>query len=315
MVDYVSYWKQRADTPAKTILGWIGLYESTFYKWSRCYGKAYEHNGAIPRDHWLQDWERDAILRFHYEHPLDGYRRLTYLMLDADIVAASPATVYRVLSQADVLGRRHAAKTTSKGSGFHQPSGPHRHWHVDMAYLNICGTFYYMTTVLDGFSRAVVHWEIREQMTEQDVEIILQRAREKHPGETPRIITDNGPQFVSKDFKEFIRQSGMSHVRTSAYYPQSNGKLERYHRTAKQECIRPKTPLSLEDARRIMAEFVTTYNEQRLHSAIGYVTPADKLAGRAEAIQASRAAKLKAARQRRAEARGVSRKTDSACCP
>ncbi|MFH1108921.1 MAG: DDE-type integrase/transposase/recombinase [Planctomycetota bacterium] len=86
---------------------------------------------------------------------------------------------------------------------------------------------------------------------EPEVEIILQRAREKFPGVTPRIISDNGPQFIAKDFKEFIRICGMTHVRTSPYYPQSNGKLERWHRSIKGECIRPGTPPSLEDARRV----------------------------------------------------------------
>lgn len=278
------------------------MYESTFYKWVRSYGVAYEHNGAIPRDHWLQDWEKDAIIKFHFEHPLDGYRRLTYMMLDADIVAVAASTVYRVLSGAGLLGRK-TTKTKTKGQGFNQPSGPHRHWHVDVSYLNICGTFYYMTSVIDGYSRAVVHQEIREQMTEQDIETIIQRAREKHPGVTPRIITDNGPQFISNDFKQFIRISGMSHVRTSPYYPQSNGKIERYHRTIKSECIRPGTPLSLEDARRIVSGFVDNYNNSRLHSAIGYITPADMLAGRAKAIHASRDQKLADARTRRSESR------------
>ena len=81
----------------------------------------------------------------------------------------------------------------------------------------------------------LVHWELRESMTEQDVEIVLQRARECFPEETPRIITDNGPQFIAKDFKEFIRISGMTHVRTSPYYPQSNGKIERWHGSLKHE--------------------------------------------------------------------------------
>jgi len=93
-------------------------------------------------------------------------------------------------------------------------------------------------------------------MTEPEVETIIQRVREKYPGENPRIITDNGPQFIAKDFKEFIRLCGMTHVRTSPYYPQSNGKLERYHRTIKGECIRPGTPLSLEAARRLVARYV-----------------------------------------------------------
>jgi len=168
-----------------------------------------------------------------------------------------------------------------------------------VAYLNICGTFYYLCSLLDGFSRYVVHWEIRESMTEADVEIVLQRARERFPHARPRIISDNGPQFIARDFKEFIRLAGMTHVRTSPYYPQSNGKLERYHRTIKADAIRPKTPLNPDDARRVVANFVTHYNHVRLHSAIGYLTPADKLTGKAEAIRAARDAQLAAARAAR----------------
>jgi putative transposase len=111
------------------------------------------------------------------------------------------------------------------------PSRPHEHWHVDIAYLNIASTFYYLCSVLDGHSRSIVHWEIRESMPEPDVEIILQRAREKYPQEQPRIISDNGPRFIARDFKEFIRISGMCHVRTSPYYPRSSGKIERRHQS------------------------------------------------------------------------------------
>ncbi len=91
----------------------------------------------------------------------------------------------------------------------------------------------------------------------------------------------------------------MTHVKTSPYYPQSNGKIERWFKTLKGECIRAQTPLSLEDARRLVAEFVTYYNTVRLHSAIAYITPADKLAGRAEAIWAARREKLAVADARR----------------
>ena len=146
-------------------------------------------------------------------------------------------------------------------------------------------------------------------MTEHDVETIVQRARERFSGTRPRIISDNGPQFVSWEFKQFIRLCGMTHVRTSPYYPQSDGKMERWFQTAKGECIRVKTPLSLEDARRIVTEFVAHYNGVRLHSAIGYVTPADKLAGREPVIFAGRDRKLDAARERRRAARAAIRAT------
>ena len=291
-------WSDKTELPVRTLVGWIGIGRAKYYQWKQRYGQVNEHNAWVPRDHWLEDWEKQAIVAYHQQHPLEGYRRVTYMMMDADIVAVSPSSVYRVLRAAGLLGRWNA-KPSSKGTGFHQPIRPHEHWHIDVAYVNICGTFYYLCSILDGFSRYIVHWDIRESMTEADVEIILQRARERFPGARPRIISDNGPQFVARDFREFIRLAGMTHVRTSPYYPQSNGKLERYHRTIKSRCIRPGVPLSLADARRLVEGFVTHYNEVRLHSAIQYIPPAEKLAGRAEEILAAREAKLAAARQAR----------------
>ena len=145
------------------------------------------------------------------------------MMLDADVVAVSPATVYRVLTAHGRLDRWHG-HPSKKGTGFEQPQRAHEHWHIDISDLNIAGTFFYLCSILDGATRFLIHWELRERMTEADVETILQRACEAYPGVTPRIISDNGPQFVAKDFKAFIRQAGMTHVRTSPYHPQSNGK-------------------------------------------------------------------------------------------
>ena len=163
-------------------------------------------------------------------------------MLDADVVAVSPSSVYRVLRDAGLI-KAHNSKPSTQREGLPAAAAAHEHWHVDVSYINVAGTFFYLCSLLDGYSRFIVHWEIRESMTEADVETIIQRARERFPGERPRIISDNGPQFIAKDFKEFIRICGMTHVRTSPYYPQSNGKIERWHKTLKGECIRVKTPL------------------------------------------------------------------------
>ena len=222
-------------------------------------------------------------------------------MIDADVVAVSPSSVFRVLREAGRL-RRWAHKASKKGTGFEQPLEPHEHWHVDIAHINIHGTFYYLCAVLDGASRYLVAWSLRESMTEADVEILLERAKEKFAEARPRIISDNGPQFIAKDFKEFIRISGMTHVRTSPYYPQSNGKLERWNKSIKSECIRPGVPLSLADAERLITQYVAVYNDQRLHSALGYVTPQDALQGRRDEIHAARDRKLEQARQQRAVA-------------
>ena len=260
----------------------------------------------MPRDHWIEEWERQAIIDFHMEHPTDGYRRITFMMIDLNLVAVSPATTYRVLSKAGLM-RRWNPPASCKGTGFEQPLAAHEHWHVDIAYINIRGTFFFMTSVLDGYSRFIVHWDIRARMTEADVEIVMQKARERFPDTAPRVISDNGPQFIAKDFKEFVRQSGMTHVKTSPYYPQSNGKVERWHKTVKGECIRRKTPLSLEEAKRIVGEYVDYYNDKRLHSAIGFIAPRDKLEGRAKAIHAKRDRRLEEARERRKTKRRAER--------
>ena len=298
VVDFFRRWSEKTEIGVGKFITWLGIRSSKFYQWQQRYGRVNEHNGWIPRDFWLEAWEKEAIIQYHHEHPLEGYRRLTFMMLDGDVVAVSPSSVWRVLRNAGLLSR-WKGKPSLKGTGFMQPLQPHEHWHVDVSYINVSGTFYYLCSVLDGCSRYVVHWDLRESMTEADVEIILERAKEKYPEAKPRIISDNGPQFIARDFKEFIRISGMTHVRTSPYYPQSNGKLERWHQSVKSECIRPLTPLTLEDARRLIQRYVDYYDGVRLHSAIGYVTPADRLVGRQAEIHAARDRKLEQARQLR----------------
>jgi putative transposase len=298
VVDFVRRWSEKSEIGVGRFTACLGVTSSKFYDWRQRYGRVNEHNGWVPRDFWLEMWEKTAIIDFHRKNPLEGYRRLTFMMLDQDVVAVSPASVWRVLKQAGLLSR-WKSKPSRKGTGFEQPLQPHQHWHVDVSYINLSGTFYYLCSVLDGCSRFLVHWDLRESMKEADLEMILERAKEKCPEARPRIISDNGPQFMARDFKEFIRISGMTHVRTSPFYPQSNGKIERWHKSLKQECIRPLTPLTVEDARRLIQLYVDHYNTIRLHSAIGYVTPQDRLAGRQAEIHAARDRKLEQARSQR----------------
>lgn len=298
MVDFLRKWSRKTGLANERLLQWLELSAGKYYDWAQRYGKINQHNGRVPRDFWLADWEKTAILAFQLRYPVEGYRRLTYMMIDADVVAVSPSSVFRVLRGAGRLVR-FPRDCSKKGTGFQQPLASHEHWHIDIAHINIHGTFYYLCAVLDGASRYIVDWSLRESMREPDIEILLQRAKEQFPDARPRIISDNGPQFIAQDFKEFIRISGMTHVRTSPYYPQSNGKIERWNGSIKSECIRPGVPLSLEDAIRLVAQYVQVYNEQRLHSAIGYVTPKAMLEGRREQIHTDRDHKLEAARQQR----------------
>jgi len=300
-VDFIRTWTDKTGLAIDRLLQWLDLSAGKYYDWRQRYGQTNQHNGWVPRDFWLEEWEKKAILEFQERYPLEGYRRLSYMMIDADLVAVSPSSVFRVLRDADRL-RRWAHKASKKGTGFEQPLAPHEHWHIDIAHINIHGTFYYLCAVLDGASRYIVDWSLRESMREPDVEILLQRAKERFPDARPRIISDNGPQFIAKDFKEFIRISGMTHVRTAPYYPQSNGKMERWNQSIKSECIRPGVPLTLDDAERLIVQYVQVYNEQRLHSSLGYVTPKAMLEGRRAEIHKERDRKLEQARRQRQHA-------------
>jgi putative transposase len=277
----------------------IDLSWPRYRDWKERFGLPNQHNGKIPRDFWLEPWEVQKIINFKIAHPEIGYRFMTYKMMDDDIVAVSPATTYRILRLNNLISNWNYKSSGSKKKGFDQPLKAHEHWHTDISYINYHGTFLFLIGVLDGFSRLVVHHELRTNMQEYDVEVVLQKALEKYPNENPRVITDNGSQFISNDFKRFLRASNLEHVRTSVNHPQSNGKIEAWHKTIKNECIRKQSFLNLGDARSIVEDYVYQYNFERLHSGIGYITPFDKISGKANEIFKERDRKLEDARKRR----------------
>lgn len=130
VVDFVAELATKTELPLTSLIAWTGVQKGKFYDWRKRYGKVNEHNGQIPRDHWITDDERKSILAYHERFPMEGYRRLTFMMLDDDVVAVSPSTTYRVLSQAGLLDR-WSTKPSTKGTGFEQPLQPHDHWITD----------------------------------------------------------------------------------------------------------------------------------------------------------------------------------------
>jgi transposase InsO family protein len=223
VVSWVRYWSDRVSMRRGNLIRSVGISASKFYDWSFHYGEVRLKERAFNGWWGITAEEDAAIVTYRRSHEFEGYRRLCYQMLDENIVAVSPATVYRVLKRHNLLSRWHEVKESSKGRGFAQPSRAHRRWHVDISYVKIQYTFYFLISVLDGFSRYIVHSELRVHMEEFDVEVVVQRALEKYPGVKPRIISDNGSQFISRDFKRFLRDKELTHARTSVRYPQSNG--------------------------------------------------------------------------------------------
>lgn len=284
---YVENLSERAEIPLSRLLSVIELSRVKFYRWLKRTGKPLQHNGQIPKSHWLTPTEVNAVVEYakkHYSNNdyflRDGYRRLAYSMLDQDIVAASPSSIYRILKKEGLLNKWNVIKRNLKGTGFNQPDFPHKHWHTDIKYLNFNGTLLFLISVLDGYSRYVLHHEVRHNMSGYDVQLTVQKAKEKYPMAKPRIITDNGAQYISKEFKSFIKNIEVTHVKTSVAYPQSNGKIERFHRTISEECLRTKSPISVEDFKEYIDSYIVHYNTKRLHASISYLTPEDYLLNR-----------------------------------
>lgn len=304
IIAYLSYWRKRTSIALATMLTWLTLSQARYYAWLKMKPAA---SRCAPKSHWLLPWEIAAIIAYRKEHLRTGYRPLTYQMLDANIVAVSPASVYRVLCYAGLLWPSAKTYSKAKGSGFEQPQKPHEHWHLDLSYINFKGTFVYLIVLIDGYSRYLVHYELRMSVEALEVEVLLERAREKFPGVTPVLITDNGPQFIAKDFKNYLGFVGITHRRTRFYYPQSNGKVERAFLTIKREGLQHTSVIDLDDLKQQLDAYITYYNTQRLHSALGYITPLDMLCGKHEQIFKTRQIKLRDAAEKRKTAETASR--------
>jgi transposase InsO family protein len=288
----------------RQLLVWAGLQRSRYTRWQGMHTKRAETRFTEERPplcHQILPEEKQSIIAYATAVRRSGrcvsHRILTYEMLDRDVAAVSESTTVRVLQEARAIPAR-VVEETRHGKGFIQPLVLHEHWHTDISYLWEFGYRAYLISVLEGRSRAVLYHKVMTSMMSRDVELVLQYAQELYPQARPRLITDNGGQFVSMQFKGFLAGNGFTHVGTSRAYPQSNGKVERQFRTTK-ETLRELSVLSYADLVTRVGEVVRVYNNERYHSALGYVTPMDVLMGRDEGIKKERQMKREEAQERR----------------
>jgi putative transposase len=207
----------------------------------------------------------------------------------------SESSVYRILDEAELLARwrRHRSAGTAPA----KPTRQHERWHTDLMYLRIADSWYFLVTVLDAYSRYVVHWELLTSMVAADVRLVIQAALER-TGAHPKIVTDNGAQFTAKEFKDLVRRFTLEHIRIRTYHPESNGLVERFHRSTR-AAIDDHAIANLAQARLIIAAWVQHYNEERLHAGLGYLPPAEFYRGNPDARRAERQAKLQKAKLKR----------------
>lgn len=283
--------RERTGWGLRRILRGLGLPRGRYHAWQRRAAR-----GALsdrfprpgPHREALLDEERGAVIAYALAHPKDGYRRLAWQMVDADVAYVSPSSVYRVLQEADLLYRWKRSQALGERPA--APRGPHERWHTDLMYLRIADTWYFLVTVLDAYSRYVVHWELLTSMTAADVTLVVQQAVEA-TGQQPQLVSDNGSQFTGKDFRDLVRRFSLEHIRIRTYHPESNGVLERFHRSTR-EALEDQDLRNLSQARAIIGVWVGYYNETRLHAALGYLPPAEYYHGDPTARQTARRQKL-----------------------
>jgi putative transposase len=292
--------RERSGWSVQRVLRRLGIRRSVYYEW-RGRAAAKRLDDLVPGGRCLSailPEEKEAAIAFALEHPKEGYRRLAWMMVDADVAYLSPASVYRVLNDADLLYRwKRSRKSGEKPAA---PTAPNQRWHTDIMYLRVADCWYFLVAVLDGYSRYVVHWELLTSMTAADVRLVIQHALEANGLTNVEVVTDNGSQFTAADFKALVRQFELQHIRIRTYHPESNGTIERFHRSTR-DALAESELRNLSQARELIGKWVKHYNEERLHASLQYLPPAEYYTGQPEKRVAERTAKLEAAQQRRME--------------
>lgn len=291
--------RERTGWSLRRILRRLRLSKSRYHEWVlRARRQALADLVYPPRCAWrLLPEEAAAVLEYALAHPREGYRRLAWMMVDEDVAYLSPSSVYRVLDEADLLYRWKRSRPVGERPA--EPTRPHQRWHTDLMYLRVGEVWYFLVTVLDAYSRYVVHWDLLTSMTAAQVRVVIQDAL-KLTGASPEVVTDNGSQFTARDFRELVRDFELEHIRIRTYHPESQGRIERYHRSTR-EALEAADLENLVKAREIIGRWVEHYNERRLHAALHYLPPAEYYAGDPQARLAERRQKLEAARARRCE--------------
>jgi putative transposase len=282
--------------PVRRTLRHLGIPPATFYRWYDLYRtggpEALEDQPSRPKRVWnrIPDAVRGRIVELALAEPELSPRELAVRFTDQERYFASEASVYRLLAAHDLIASP-AFIVVKAADEFHsKTTAPGQLWQTDFTYLKVTGWgWFYLSTVLDDFSRYVIAWKLCTGMATSDVTDTLElalaasgctQARVRH---TPRLLSDNGPSYISSDLASWLTSNGMDHVRGAPCHPQTQGKIERWHQTLKNRILLENYYLPGELEAQV-ASFVEHYNHQRYHESLGNLTPADVYFGRGRAI-------------------------------
>jgi putative transposase len=291
---------ERSHLPAKRTLEMLGIPRTTFYRWydrHLAFGEAglndrRPHPGRV----WnrIPDEIRERIVRLALDETELSPRELAVRFTDTERHFVSEASVYRILKAHDLITSPAFVVVKASDEFRDKTTRSNRMWQTDFTYLKVIGWgWYYLSTILDDFSRYVIAWKLCTTMRAKDVTETLELALEASGCDQPtvlhrpRLLSDNGSSYIAGDLAVWLEDQRMEHVRGAPNHPQTQGKIERWHQTLKNRILLENhyLPGALEAA---IGEFVDHYNHRRIHESIGNVTPADAYFGRADAIISER---------------------------
>jgi putative transposase len=296
VMQIVEQTKRRSGWRVYRTLAALGVPRSVFYAWKK--RESLEDRAGKPcRVYELLPEERAGICQFALQYPKIGYRKLTWMMVDAAVACVGESTVYRVLSDADLLSRWKRS-TVSSGEYNFRPNGPNQQWHTDVMYVWVAARFYFLLSFVDAYSRYIVHHKLLISLDGQSVALELQAALEAAKDARPRVVHDHGSEFVNRDVAAVIKTHNLIDIKTRPRHPESNGIVERFNGTVRDESDNDYGNNYLQ-AEAIIAKLMHHYNEERLHATLGYMTPATWHRGQPDEVRDERARRIAAARAHR----------------
>lgn len=297
--------KKRSRWPIRRTLAALGISPRSYYRWKK--EKAWEQPAApkpVPPYEATAE-EKQQVLAYARRHPELRHRQLAWRMVDEDVAYLSPSTVYRILKENSLVcpWRRRSKRYRT---AVEKASRPDQRWATDLMYVQAEATTYFLISFIDEYSRMIVHWDLLPNMEGHSLSLAAQAAIDSLPKTadgsrvTPEIRSDNGPGYVSRDFRAVLQENGMTHQRIRPHCPEENGIIERAYRTLREE-LDGEAMTNYYSAQDALAKVIRRYNHERLHSALGYLRPIDYYRGDPERLHAERRIKLTAARHRRRE--------------
>ena len=289
-----------SELPVKRTLQELDVPRSSFYRWYRAY-REYGFDGLTNRKpsqrrFWnrIPDEERQRIVEIALEKPALSPRELAWHITDSEGTFISESSVYRILKAFDLVTSPNFIVMAAAKEFRHPTSRVHELWQTDFTYLRVVGWgWYYLSTVLDDYSRYIIAWILCTTMATDDVEELLDVAVARTGVDRvsvchrPRLLSDNGPCYVSRQLSEYLDEHGMTHTRGKPYHPMTQGKIERYHRTLK-NTVKLENYYLPGELEREIARFVEHYNNHRVHESLDNLTPADVYFGRRREILTAR---------------------------